>query len=140
MSSNLELASAEVMRSRARWKIIADAGGNVAESAVYFDTFVVGSPADNWLWSQRWFALGTISVVLMVLLRYWWFCLRLDCVRRKLNALSTFWLGGDVAIAFQPARAGRRAYARAFQLSVVWMDNRPISAAFTCMRPCISGQ
>lgn len=62
MSSNIELASAEVMK-QGRWKIIATMLAVTAESACLPDTFVVlgslGGQLD--VEPKRWFALGTIS-------------------------------------------------------------------------------
>lgn len=62
MSSNIELASAEVMK-QGRWKIIATMLAVTAESACLLDTFVVlgslGGQLD--VEPKRWFALGTIS-------------------------------------------------------------------------------
>lgn len=97
MSSNLELASAEVMK-QGRWKIIATMlAVTWLNPHVYLDTFVVLGSLGGQLAMEpkRWFALGTISASFL----WFWvsatggFGLRLDCVRRKLNALSTFWLG-----------------------------------------------
>lgn len=62
MSSNIELASAEVLK-QGRWKIIATMLAVTAESACLPDTFVVlgslGGQLD--VEPKRWFALGTIS-------------------------------------------------------------------------------
>lgn len=63
MSSNLELASAEVMK-QGRWKIIATMlAVTWLNPHVYLDTFVVlgslGGQLD--VEPKRWFALGTVS-------------------------------------------------------------------------------
>ncbi len=63
MSSNLELASAEVMK-QGRWKIIATMlAVTWLNPHVYLDTFVVLGSLGGQLAMEpkRWFALGTIS-------------------------------------------------------------------------------
>lgn len=77
MSSNIELASAEVMK-QGRWKIIATMLAVTAESACLPDTFVVlgslGGQLD--VEPKRWFALGTISASFL-----WFFGLALLAAR-----------------------------------------------------------
>lgn len=95
MSSNIELASAEVMK-QGRWKIIATMlAVTWLNPHVYLDTFVVlgslGGQLD--VEPKRWFALGTISASFL------WFLVWLFsqpgwhrvCARQKHSALS-IWL------------------------------------------------
>jgi arginine exporter protein ArgO len=69
LSSNLELASAEVMK-QGRWKIIVTMlAVTWLNPHVYLDTFVVlGSLAGSWRWSRsaglRWAPLALFPVVL----------------------------------------------------------------------------
>lgn len=91
MSSNIELASAEVLK-QGRWKIIATMLAVTAESACLPDTFVVlgslGGQLD--VEPKRWFALGTISASFL------WFLVWLfsqpgwhrACARQNHSALS----------------------------------------------------
>jgi L-lysine exporter family protein LysE/ArgO len=95
LSSNLELASAEVMK-QGRWKIIVTMlAVTWLNPHVYLDTFVVlGSLAGSWRWSRSaGLRLGTISASFL-----WFFGLALlaawlarACVRRRRSASSTCW-------------------------------------------------
>lgn len=97
MSSNLELASAEVMK-QGRWKIIVTMlAVTWLNPHVYLDTFVVlGSWADSWtlspsagLRSVRSAPPSSGSLVLRSWRRGW----RHDCVPPKRSALSIPWWG-----------------------------------------------
>lgn len=92
MSSNIELASAEVLK-QGRWKIIATMlAVTWLNPHVYLDTFVVlgslGGQLD--VEPKRWFALGTISASFL------WFLVWLfsqpgwhrACARQNHSALS----------------------------------------------------
>lgn len=95
LSSNLALASAEVMK-QGRWKIIVTMlAVTWLNPHVYLDTFVVLGSLGGQLAMEpkRWFALGTISASFL-----WFFGLALlatgsprACVRRRRSALSTCW-------------------------------------------------
>lgn len=124
MSSNLELASAEVMK-QGRWKIIATMlAVTWLNPHVYLDTFVVLGSLGGQLAMEpkRWFALGTISASFL-----WFFGLALlaalACASTAYGESSTHYQhsgrGGDVAYRLPTGAGRRRAYARAFQLSVV---------------------
>ncbi len=94
MSSNIELASAEVLK-QGRWKIIATMSAVTwLNPHVYLDTFVVlGSLAAGHfdVEPKRWFALGTISASFL-----WFFGLAIisqpgwhrACARQNHSALS----------------------------------------------------
>lgn len=111
MSSNLELASAEVMK-QGRWKIIATMlAVTWLNPHVYLDTFVVLGSLGGQLAMEpkRWFALGTISASFLwffgLALLAAWLAPRLRTAKaqRIINILVgvVMWL-----IAFQLAREG----------------------------------
>lgn len=123
MSSNLELASAEVMK-QGRWKIIATMlAVTWLNPHVYLDTFVVLGSLGGQLAMEpkRWFALGTISASFL------WFWVSATggtaCASTAYGESSTHYQhsgwGGDVAYRLPTGAGRRRAYASAFQLSVV---------------------
>lgn len=111
MSSNLELASAEVMK-QGRWKIIATMlAVTWLNPHVYLDTFVVLGSLGGQLAMEpkRWFALGTISASFL-----WFFWVSatggLACASTAYGESSTYYQhSGWVVmwlIAFQLAREG----------------------------------
>jgi L-lysine exporter family protein LysE/ArgO len=100
LSSNLELASAEVMK-QGRWKIIVTMlAVTWLNPHVYLDTFVVLGSLGGQLAMEpkRWFALGTISASFL-----WFFGLALLAAwlaprlrTAKAQRISTCWWSGDV--------------------------------------------
>lgn len=133
MSSNLELASAEVMK-QGRWKIIVTMlAVTWLNPHVYLDTFVVlgslGGQLD--VEPKRWFALGTVSASFL-----WFFGLaisrrgwRHDCVPPKHSALSIPGGAGDVVYCLPAGERGHSSRTGIVQLSVVlWTSEQdPLS-------------
>lgn len=143
MSSNTELASAEVMK-QGRWKIIATMlAVTWLNPHVYLDTFVVlgslGGQLD--VEPRRWFALGTVSASFLwffgLALLAAWLAPRLRTAKaqRIINMLvgTVMWF-----IAFQLAKKALRMFTVCSTKRCL-MDNTLFRAKLACMRPEIWG-
>jgi L-lysine exporter family protein LysE/ArgO len=137
MSSNLELASAEVMK-QGRWKIIVTMlAVTWLNPHVYLDTFVVlgslGGQLD--VEPKRWFALGTVSASFL-----WFFGLAIlaawlapVCVRPKPSASLIRWWGGDVVYRFPAGERGDSSCSGIVQLILVlWTTEQDPLSLLAC--------
>ncbi len=143
MSSNLELASAEVMK-QGRWKIIATMlAVTWLNPHVYLDTFVVLGSLGGQLAMEpkRWFALGTISASFL-----WFFGLALLAAwlaprlrTAKAQRIINILVGVVMWLSPSNWRGKASRICTRFSTKRCLMDNRPISAKLACMRPVYQG-